>query len=155
MGWGKNHFSHLMKNGCLLSKRETSEYIFQEQIIFGEKGSLYISFKEKYICKNLHENNNFKLPGGYLWREEEGRRDKKEYPESSNYVYVSFRGFFLRFYLFILERGRERGREGEKHQCVAASHAPPTEDLARNPGLGCLTENRTSDPLVRSLRSIH
>ena len=26
-------------------------------------------------------------------------------------------------------------REGEKHQCVIASHAPPTGDLASNPGM--------------------
>ena len=38
------------------------------------------------------------------------------------------------FYLFIFrERGREGEREGEKHQC--ASCAPPTGDLARNPGM--------------------
>ena len=37
-------------------------------------------------------------------------------------------------YLF-LERGREGEREGEKHQCVFASHMPPTGDLARNPGM--------------------
>ena len=43
---------------------------------------------------------------------------------------------FLRFYLF-RQRGRERGREGEKHQCVVASHTPPTGDLACNPGM-CL-----------------
>ena len=32
---------------------------------------------------------------------------------------------------------RERGREGERegHQCVVASHAPPTGDLAHNPGM--------------------
>ena len=36
------------------------------------------------------------------------------------------------FYLFIF---RERGREGEKHQCVVASHAPPTADLACTPGM--------------------
>ena len=36
------------------------------------------------------------------------------------------------FYLFIF---REREREGEKHPCVVASHAPPTGDLAHNPGL--------------------
>ena len=30
---------------------------------------------------------------------------------------------------------RERGREGEKHQCVAASHTPPTGNLACNPGM--------------------
>ena len=36
---------------------------------------------------------------------------------------------------FFLERGREGEREGEKHQCVVASHTPSTEDLARNPGM--------------------
>ena len=30
--------------------------------------------------------------------------------------------------------GKE-GREGEKHQCVVASHAPPTGDMAHNPGM--------------------
>ena len=40
------------------------------------------------------------------------------------------------FYLIIFrERGREGEREGEKHQCVIASHAPPTGDLAHNPGM--------------------
>ena len=44
--------------------------------------------------------------------------------------------FFLRFYLFIFrERGGEGEREGEKHQCVVASCAPPTGDLAGNPGM--------------------
>ena len=38
--------------------------------------------------------------------------------------------------LFIFrDREREGEREGEKHQCVVASCAPPTEDLARNPGM--------------------
>ena len=43
-----------------------------------------------------------------------------------------FKGsFLLRFYLF-LERGwRKRG----KHQCVVASHTPPTWDPACNPGM--------------------
>ena len=31
--------------------------------------------------------------------------------------------------------GREGEREGEKHQCVVASCAPPTGDMARNPGM--------------------
>ena len=44
--------------------------------------------------------------------------------------------FFLRFYLFIFrQRGREGESEGEKSQCVVASHAPPTGDLAFNPGI--------------------
>ena len=37
--------------------------------------------------------------------------------------------------LFILERGKEGEREGEKHQCVVASRASPTGDLACNPGM--------------------
>ena len=41
--------------------------------------------------------------------------------------------FLKRFYLFILrERGREREREGEKHQCVVASYTPLNGDLAHN-----------------------
>ena len=41
--------------------------------------------------------------------------------------------FFFCFFkiLFIFrERGREGEREGEKHQCMVASRAPPTGDLA-------------------------
>ena len=50
-------------------------------------------------------------------------------------LYVNFQ-FLKRFYLFIYrERGREGEREGEKHQCVVATRAPPTGDLARNPGV--------------------
>ena len=44
--------------------------------------------------------------------------------------------FYLKniFYVFIFrERGREGEREGEKHQCVVACHAPTTGDLARAP----------------------
>ena len=39
-------------------------------------------------------------------------------------------------YLF-LDRGegREKEREGEKHQCVVASHTPPTGNLAWNSGM--------------------
>ena len=40
--------------------------------------------------------------------------------------------FFI--YLF-LERGREGETEGENHQCVVASSAPPTGDLAGNPDM--------------------
>ena len=38
--------------------------------------------------------------------------------------------------------GREREREGEKHQCMAASHVPPA---------CALTGNQTGDPLVHRL----
>ena len=50
--------------------------------------------------------------------------------------------FFYRFYLFIF---RERRREGEKHQCVVASHTPPTGDLARNPSL-CPDQESNQQP---------
>ena len=51
--------------------------------------------------------------------------------------------FFLIKKLFIFrERGREREQEGEKHQCVVASHMPLTGDLACNPTQACaLTGN--------------
>ena len=46
---------------------------------------------------------------------------------------------FFKKILFILkifrERVKEGEKEGEKHQCVVASHAPPTGDLAGNPGM--------------------
>ena len=45
------------------------------------------------------------------------------------------------------ERRKEGEREGEKHQCVVASHVPPTGNPACNPGCA-LTGNRTSDPWV-------
>ena len=45
--------------------------------------------------------------------------------------------FFLKilFIYFFRERGRGGETEGEKHQCVVASHALPTGDPARNPGM--------------------
>ena len=43
---------------------------------------------------------------------------------------------FQYFILFISrQRVRKGEREGEKHQYVVASHAPPTGDLACNPGM--------------------
>ena len=43
---------------------------------------------------------------------------------------------FKIFYLFIFrERGKEGEREGEKHQYVIASCAPPTGNLACNLGM--------------------
>ena len=40
------------------------------------------------------------------------------------------------FYVFIFrQRRREGKREGETHQCVVASHIPPTGDLAYNPDM--------------------
>ena len=39
--------------------------------------------------------------------------------------------FFFKDFIYLFEG--EGG--GEKHQCVVASHAPPTGDLAPNPGM--------------------
>ena len=43
--------------------------------------------------------------------------------------------FFRDFIYLFLEVGREGERKGEKHQGVVASRAPPTRDLACNPGM--------------------
>ena len=49
------------------------------------------------------------------------------------YIYVFI---LLKKILFTFRaRGREGEGEGGKHQCVVASHAPPTGDQARNPGM--------------------
>ena len=42
--------------------------------------------------------------------------------------------FFKDFIYIFLEVGREGQKEGEKHQCVVASHMPPTGGLACNSG---------------------
>ena len=57
--------------------------------------------------------------------------------------------FFKDFIYLFLERGREGEREEEKDQCVVATWATPTGDLARNPG-SVLTRNGNGDPLVHS-----
>ena len=63
-----------------------------------------------------------------------------------NYPYIHNINFFL-------NRTKDGEREGEKHQCVVASHTPRTGDLACNPGmcprLGI--KPATSDPLVLRL----
>ena len=55
--------------------------------------------------------------------------------------------FFFKQILFIFrERGREGEREGEKHQCVVASHTPPEGTWPATQAC-VLNGNRTSDPL--------
>ena len=43
--------------------------------------------------------------------------------------------FFKDFIYLILERGKGKEKQGDKHQCVVASHVPPIGDLAHNPGM--------------------
>ena len=38
-------------------------------------------------------------------------------------------------FIYSLDRGEGRKKEGEKHQCVVASHVPPTGDPTHNPGM--------------------
>ena len=53
--------------------------------------------------------------------------------------------FFFFFKDFIKSREREGKREEEKNQCMVASPAPPTGDLARNPGM-CLDWKSNRQP---------
>ena len=50
-----------------------------------------------------------------------------------SFLFILF--IFLKILFIFGERGREGGREGEKHQCVVASHVASTGDLAYNPGM--------------------
>ena len=46
-------------------------------------------------------------------------------PEENPNATMATNDFFKRFYLFIFrEKGRDREREEEKHQCVVASRTP-------------------------------
>ena len=61
------------------------------------------------------------------------RRGGKSLPLFS---FSFLKNIFKRFYLLLFrQRGRVGERVEEKHQCVVASCAPPTGDLARNPGM--------------------
>ena len=51
------------------------------------------------------------------------------------YFFSSFKWFFFKVIYLFVYLFLERGREEEKHKCVVASPAPPTEDLACNPGM--------------------
>ena len=42
---------------------------------------------------------------------------------------------FFKDFIYLFREKRKGGKEGEKHQCVVASHTPPTGDLAQNPGM--------------------
>ena len=42
---------------------------------------------------------------------------------------------YFKDFIYFLREGREGEREGEKHQCVVASHVAPTGDLAHNSGM--------------------
>ena len=51
-------------------------------------------------------------------------------------IVILFLRLLKKFIYFIFrERGREGQRAGEKHQCAVATGAPPTGDLAHNPGV--------------------
>ena len=48
---------------------------------------------------------------------------------------VAFSFLKKRLVYLSVDRRREEEREGEKHRYVVTSHAPPTGDLACNPGM--------------------
>ena len=66
----------------------------------------------------------------------EGRKQRllwrKPWRNEGDIAKIIFKIFYL---LIFREKGREGEREEEKHQCVVASHVPPTGDLACNPGM--------------------
>ena len=81
-----------------------------------------LAFKVNYRCNEIPHFNGLVSTSRFPCR-----KNSHSYTHTDN-------NFFKGFYLF-LERGREGERRGEKHECVAASHAPPTGDPADNPGM--------------------
>ena len=65
-----------------------------------------------------------------------------------NHYKFSFFLFFKDCIYLLLERGREREREGEKHQCVVASWASPTGETRPATQACALTGNQTGNPLA-------
>ena len=53
--------------------------------------------------------------------------------ERTHLIILLFKKDFI--YLFFLDRGERKEKEGETPQCVVASRAPSTGDLACNPRL--------------------
>ena len=53
----------------------------------------------------------------------------EDWSSNSNSPFSFLKQELKKIFIF-RERGREEEREGEKHQCVVASQAPPTGDLA-------------------------
>ena len=80
--------------------------------------TIVVSTGKKASSRENQENTNLLREKQILWMHYEDEQSKK----SSS------------FFLF-LEMGREGESEGEKHQWVVASWAPPTGDLAYNPGM--------------------
>ena len=62
-------------------------------------------------------------------------------------------GLFIKVFFIFIERGREREKEGDKHQCVVESHMAPTGDLDDNPDM-CPDWELNRDPLVSNPRLI-
>ena len=55
---------------------------------------------------------------------------------SLTYIALLVSSFFSQDFIYLfLERGKEGEGEGEKCQCVVASHMPTTTDPAHNPGM--------------------
>ena len=91
-------------------------------------------YTQKYACLTLFFK--FALPIGRGEKIRTKVNGKDQAFVLTLYQSPLFFSLFKRFYLFIFrERGREGEREGEKHQCVVASWAPPPGDLACNPGM--------------------
>ena len=56
-------------------------------------------------------------------------------PQDSALHYIYQYSFFKKYFIIFIDKGEGREKEEKKHECVVASHAPPTGSLAHNPGM--------------------
>ena len=84
-----------------------------------------------WLCAKNEMGNDQTREIGHLPSIQPGKILRERWQQMMLFIY------FLKNILFIIfrERGRESEREGEKHQCVVAYHAPHTGDLASNPSM--------------------
>ena len=62
-----------------------------------------------------------------------------------HYTYLSSLSPLKKKKILFIFRDGEGGKKGEKHQCVVASHASPTGDMACNPGM--CPDSESNQPL--------
>ena len=125
----------VLKRALYLSKGLIFTFPYSSsKSIFSISFVLKLCYKiSSYYSHKFKSKEYLKLdPKSYRTRLEPQLHNDSPIRRSQTRQFLWHSSFFLRFYLFI---SRERGREGEKYQCMVTSGVVPTGDVAHNPGM--------------------